>query len=113
MKIYRGDIGIELSVEEFIKILEEEEGIEEIAVLIDELEEGLSLDEDEVGFFDAIGNVATLAPPTPTNQFFINVNVNKEPEALDMDYLKELEDLESDELKKVRRILERFSSFLK
>ena len=109
MKIYRGDIGIELSVEEFIKILEEEEGIEEIAVLIDELEDQLGLHDDDMGYYDAAGSVATLAPP---NQYFINVNVNQEADALDMDYLKELEELESDELKKVRRILERFSSFL-
>ena len=123
MKIYRNNVGIEMTLEEFINLIEDEDRIYDVTELIATLEEDEMLREDEARLaleeeegledlnpFDATGNVALLERPPAINQYFIQMP----PQAAltDTDYLDELTKLESDELVKIRRIIERFGSLL-
>jgi hypothetical protein len=127
MKIFRNNVGIEMTLEELVNLLEDEDRIYDITELIATLEDDEMLredearlaleeaeadedDEEEVHPYDSLGGVAVLERPTTTiNQFFIGTDSLG---ILDEDYLDELTELESDELAKVRRIIQRFGSLL-
>ena len=118
MKIFRNNVGVDLTLEEFITLLGDEDRIDEISELLFDLEEdGDALAEtkdldDDLDFYESEGTVGLMKAPAPVpaiNQYFIQLP----PSGLkDADYLDEVGQLENDELKKIRRILERFSSFL-
>lgn len=108
MKISRNNTSVELTLEEFYEVLQDEERIEEISDLLLELEE-LEFEHeeemyDELHPFDANGNIALLDRPTTVNQFIFMPG-------MDMEYLNELEHDEENPLEVVKRILQRFSSF--
>lgn len=125
MKVYRNNVGVELSLDEFIQLLEDEERIYDLTELIGtleddeilreaEAEQALQDEEDEEDFhpYDSTGSVALLEPPA-VHQYFINIHhQDSYPEGLDdEDYLDELEGLE-DDLAQVKRIIKRFGSLL-
>lgn len=130
MKIYRNNVGIEMTIDEFVNLLEDEDRVYDLTELIATLEEDEMIREDEARLalqdiendeeengvhpYDSLGNVAVLERPQAINQYFINVQPQTgTPESLDKeDYLEELEELNSDELIQVRRIIQRFGSLL-
>lgn len=123
MKIYRNNVGIELSLDEFINLIEDEDRIYDITELIATLEEDEMLREEEAelalegedAYLEGLtpsnlsSGVAVLDRPAGINQYFINVNSTG---LEDEDYLNELEGLNTDELIQVRRIIKRFNSLL-
>jgi hypothetical protein len=123
MKVYRNNCGIEMTLDEFINLLEDEDRIYDLTELIGTLEDDEILreseaaledeEEEELHPYDSAGAVAVLEPPA-INQYFINIHTQADyPEGLDdEDYLDELEELNSDELIQVRRIIKRFGSLL-
>lgn len=122
MKIFRNNVGVEITLDEFADLLDIEESIDELSDILFALEEDdqfrKAAEEDELfegeevfGPFDAGGNVGVLEPPTPSiNQYFFLGNPS---EGLDTSYIEELSELANDQLKQVRRILDGFGSFLK
>lgn len=120
MKIYRNNVGIEMTLDEFINLIEDESRVYGMTDLITTLEEeeisreneAMFLPEDFVTPYDLpMGDVGVLERPPAINQYFINMAPSN-ASVLGEDYLDELKQLESDELVKIRKIIERFGSLL-
>jgi len=120
MKIYRNNVGIEMTLDEFINLIEDESRVYGMTDLISTLEEEEMLRDEEATLLPEdfitpyelpMGDVGLLERPPAINQYFINM-VPANASVLGEDYLDELKQLESDELIKVRKIIERFGSLL-
>ena len=106
-----------MTLEEFVELIQDEDRIDELSDALFALEEDAEVlgkkhleEEFDLGLMgphDKAGNIATLEPPS-IHQYIIL----PEGSELDLDYLDEISEFANDELKQVRRILDRFGSFL-